>query len=1292
VTSASRTRVPAAAPAGTPGALAPYASRLHRRWLAEDPEASGPRHRVVDGSLVFADVSGFTPLAERLARNGKVGAEELTDTLNAVFTDLLEVAARYGGDCLKFGGDALLLLFDEPGHARRAAAAAIGMQDALRALRRQRSSVGVARLGISMGVHTGPVDAVLAGHNHRELVVTGPAVSAVLALEGAAGAGEVLVGDATAAALDLSDVEEVDAGLRLRRAPAAAVHPREAVAADGDADAVVAAIPVALRAHLDGARRDGEHRPAAICFLQLQGTDALMAAEGPAALAAALDGALRAVQGVCEEQGVTFVATDADKGAVKAILAAGVPSASADDEERLLLAARSIVDRIPAGLSARAGLHRGRIFAVDLGSPDRRTFTVMGDAVNLAARVMGRGDPGQVVATDDVLSRRRSEVELEALEPFAVKGKSQPVHAALVGQAVGTALRRDDHAAAPRSIPLVGRTAELAALAAACDGARAGAGRIVELVGEPGIGKSRLLGAGIDHGHDLVHFRFEAGRYSLATPYFALRRGLREAMGLRLESPVDEVEAALRRVVADSAPDLEPWLSLLAVPLGIELPDTPTTAQLDADRRRAMLHEAVVALMGKVLSGPTLITVEDSHWLDAASSELLLALLTQVEARPWAVIVTRRPVEGGLDLSEAPGATTLALEPLDRPALLELADELDAAKGLPPGVHAQLVDRCGGNPLFLGELVSAALTATASGRQLDELPDTIEAAVGATIDTLAPADRTLLRHAAVLGGVVPLGVLAGMIDLGTADLRDGLRRLGHFLVPQGDSARFRHILLRDVAYEGLSYRVRRRLHERAGTILEASAPDPERMAELLAIHFHRAGRFAESWRYARVAADRALRNGASTEAVGFFETALDAARRLESVGSLERAAVAESLGDAADLSGRYEPSAAAYLQARRWTADRVDRARLCRKLGYLRDRQGRYGAAERWFRRGLGEADEVDDERVAARLWAELTTATVSSRMRQGRHAKCGPLQQRAIEAAKASGDRAALANAYWIYDQVLVDQGRYGEATHSELAAAIYEALGDHKGAASAYNEMGTTAYWLGRWDEAVACYERAIESDQKAGAIVYNAIYLNNIGEIRSDQGRWAEARTLLQEAYDLWTSGGWRIGSGWALSNLGRLSAREGRVGAAADELSRSCALFEEIGAEALLLETQARQMELAVVAGDHGAALAMAEDLAERARRVPLVNVSILVERLQGYALAQAGDPDAGWAHLEVGLASCRKAEAEFEAALTLEAMVRVGRRLGRGDLDVLQVEVGAIFERLGVVATPDLPVG
>ena len=158
-----------------------------------------------------------------------------------------------------------------------------------------------------------------------------------------------------------------------------------------------------------------------------------------------------------------------------------------------------------------------------------------------------------------------------------------------------------------------------------------------------------------------------------------------------------------------------------------------------------------------------------------------------------------------------------------------------------------------------------------------------------------------------------------------------------------------------------------------------------------------------------------------------------------------------------------------------------------------------------------------------------------------------------AIREAEQSGDRAALAHACFVLDQVLSDLGQLDDPTNSRRAAAIYEELGDERGKAAAYNEMGIAAYWHGRWDEAVSLWETAREADRRAGVLVNNAIYLNNIGEIRSDQGRLAEAESLLDEARLLWAGAGWQIGAGWAMSNLGRVASRDGRFDEAAERLA-------------------------------------------------------------------------------------------------------------------------------------------
>jgi class 3 adenylate cyclase/tetratricopeptide (TPR) repeat protein len=1261
-------------------ALGAYISGWHASWLGERGDA---RSRSVEGTLVFADVSGFTPLAERLAKQGKVGAEQLTETLNLVFSELLEVAGHFGGDCLKFGGDALLILFSGPHHERRGAAAAHAMQTALKALRRGGSAAGLAKLGISMGVHSGSIQAFLVGTSHRELVLAGPGVDRTLELEGAATRGQILVDDATARALEATDAEVGEAGGRLLvRAPTAAVQ--ELVRPEAGPNAADG-IPEVLLAHLDGSRKDGEHRIASVAFVKFGGVDRLLAEGCTETAGAALHDLIRRAQDRCAAHDVTFVATDVDRDGGKLILAAGFPSTSDDDEDRLLLAVQEIVaGTSDQPINARAGVHRGRIFAVDLGGPNRRTFTVMGDTVNLAARVMGRAGWGEVLATDDVVDRCRTDFCFEPLDPFTVKGKAAAIHAQLVGAPRG---RRDELEWLDEG-SLVGRDAEVAELRATVAAARAGSGRVLELVGEPGIGKSRLVGAMRSVAPDLRVLAFEAGRYSLATPYFALRRGLRAAMGLALDAPAGEVEAVLRRLTRQASPELVPWIPLLAIPLGLELDDTPETRGLDPANRQSTLQHAVVELLRSVLATPTVLTIEDAHWLDAASCDLLRALLHDVGERPWAVMVTRRDQPGGLDLAGLGEVVSRRLQPLDRPALCELAVAASGSTVLPPGMVDDLVDRSGGNPLFLRELVNATVTGS-----ITEVPDTIEAVVGASIDTLAPRDRSLLRHAAVLGGHVPLSVLVAMVDEPTDEVELSLARLAHFLIDaEPGFLRFSHILLRDVAYEGLPYRARRTLHERAGEILEGSNRDPEAMAELLSIHFDRAGRLMESWRYSRVAGERAQRNGAPVEAAAFLERALTAAEGLPEVSVVERAEVAERLGDTFEFCGRYEQSSAAYRRARKLAeGDQPRRVRLCRKLGFVRDHEGRYDTAQRWFRRGLAELEGVEDVAQARALRAELATAVVSSKYRQGRHARALPLIRQAILDAQASGAEAALAHAYFVYDELLIERGSYNEARHSERAAEIYERLGDNRGAAAAHNMRGITAYWLGQWDHAVRCYELAIEADRKAGAMVYNAIYLNNIGEIRSDQGRLVEAEVLLREARDLWSAGGWRAGTGWALSNLGRLASRDGRADEAHDRFHEARGVLADIGAGGMLLETDAREMECFVFEGDHDRALAMADELLTRARRLDLPSVTALVERLQGYASCQAGDPQRALCRVTASLEGSRARGAQYEVALSAEALARIEVVLGMDEHATRRaVEADECFERLGVVATPSVP--
>ena len=363
-------------------------------------------------------------------------------------------------------------------------------------------------------------------------------------------------------------------------------------------------------------------------------------------------------------------------------------------------------------LPLRIGVNRGRVFTGDFGPPFRRTYSIKGDAVNLAARVMGKAPINGALVTEAVVQSTRVTYRLTPLEPFHVKGKSRPVRAFELGP-----LERRTSVTPDRETPLVGRDVEMSSLLEAMESARSRRGRVVELVAEPGMGKSRLVQELLRLAGDrFVVLTAECQLYESSTPYLPLRTLLREAIGVRSEPDPTVATARLRNRVEANAPHLLPWLPLLSVPLDIEVPMTKETDQLQDAFRAERLVDVVDGFMEWTLPTPTLIVVEDAHWMDEASSAVLTRLMERAGSRPWMICLTRREQDTGLHAPEAESTSTIRLSPLyadDVVSLLEIATD---EAPLPAHDMAVLVQRSGGNPLFLRELVDAARAAWQRGR------------------------------------------------------------------------------------------------------------------------------------------------------------------------------------------------------------------------------------------------------------------------------------------------------------------------------------------------------------------------------------------------------------------------------------------------------------------------------------------------------------------------------------------------------------------------------------------------
>jgi predicted ATPase/class 3 adenylate cyclase len=1254
--------------------LLPYVPRLVLDWLRTTPEA---QYRCVEGSLVFVDISGFTKLAERLARKGKVGAEELSDTLNATFTELLSVAYDYGAGVIKWGGDAVLLLFDGDGHEVRSCRGAAEMQRAIRRVGRIRTESGTVVLRMSIGVNSGAFDFFLVGESHRELLVAGSAATETTLLEAVADAGEIVVSRATAEHLAPRNIGAVKGpGILLRGLPEADLSRADPVT-DFEGLPIAECLPAAIRSHLLTTDREPEHRTIGVAFVEFRGTDALIRERGGEEVARMLHEVISVVQRSVEHHRITFHETDISKDGGKILLLAGAPRSAGDDEERMLRAVREIIDA-EVELPRRVGVNCGPVFSGDFGPSHRRTFSVKGDAVNLAARLMGKADVGEIVASDEVVKRSRTVFALDQLEPFFVKGKSNAILAHSLGPVVG-------RPGATAGTPLVGRAAELATLRAGLAAARNWQGRYVEVVGEAGLGKSRLVEELRVEAEGVTVISTACAEYEASTPYFALRAPLRRLFGL--EGLDDEAAAhRLAEIVQELAPRLTPWLPLVALPLDVRVPSTPEVESLTEEFRKARVEEVVQEVLGVGLLAPTLLAFEDIHWMDDASRDLLRAIVDHLEDRPWLVVATTRTTAGGLKRAHVPWATLLELAPLDGADALQVLEDATAEAPLPPHQLELLRERAQGNPLYLRELVA---TAQQLGG-IEHLPDSVGGLIAAQIDALAPADRTNLRRAAVLGASFEARFLESVVS-GISPI-EFCNRLGDFLETSPGRIRFRHALVRDTAYEGLSYRRRRELHGLVGEAIAVDADgDTEAQAPLLSFHFYEAQRFDEAWRYSSLAGRRAKELYANVEAETLLRRAIESARRLRDVPARDLSASLEALGEVQLRLADYDRANKALTDARRLLReDAAEAARLMLRQGSIQSRRARFAEAIRWVRRGL-KTIEGDPSPAAQRQRAHLKAWYAAIRFRQGRLHETVDWCRRAIDDATAADVREALAHAYYLLDYALVGLGRKDEAVHSDRALAIYQELGDLSEEAGVLNNLGAFAYFDGRWREAVDYYRRAEEAWERAGDRWLATMATTNRGELLADQGRLEEAEQLFKYALRVARAAGSEARIADINGFYGRLAARAGRYEEARELLTGVRDQYVAAGGRRVeVLMIDVRLAEALALEGRAAEAVAACDAALDTVASLEgLYTIMPYLLRIRGWALHEVGETDEARQVLKAAIGQAHDLKADYEIALTADVLAQVLRAGGdedeEGDAVELEAVRDSIFDELGIKA-------
>ena len=1251
-----------------------YVPRLLPAWAAAE---QGPAHRVVDGSLLLFDITGFTPLTERLARRGREGAEELSNLLDNVFSQLLMDAEDEGADLLKWGGDALLLLFDGPDHGRRAARAGLRMQRALAQIGRAKTSIGRVKLRASAGVESGPVHLILAGNPalHRELVLVGPTATAVTMLEHSAGIGEVLVGDATAQDIGPALVRPHDGwGHLLAGAPTPANRPPQPEPEPMPA-IVQQLLPPQLWAYLSQPSREPEHRTVAVAFLRFAGTDTILAEDGAEVLTTAVDEVLRNVQQATAAHDVSFLDTDVDVNGGKILLVGGAPRSAGDDTDRLLTAVREIVNR-SGRLPLQAGISHGRVFTGDTGSPSRRTYSVKGDAVNLAARLAAHAESGTILMAADVLEHTRRSYAVNDAAMASLKGKSKPVPVVTLGQPLEPRRQQNSEAF------FVGRSAEMAILRGATEQLIAGSGGLIEVVGEPGIGKTRLVDEVVAQISDVTVLRCDCERTGAATPYTPVRRLLHHVLGTSSAMDPNALAKCLQDCVTAAAPELTPWVSLLGVVLDITIPPSSEVAELEEQHRAERVPELFADLLERMVQTPVILVVEDSYLADSASEGVLGAVAGRAQQQPWLLLVTRDDRPTGW-MPKATGR--IELGPLDMTSSIELAEMATPERPLPPAIAEALAVRSGGHPLLLRELARAA----ARGEDPDELPSTVEELAASQIDRLPPMQRSVLRRAAVLGDEFPEDLLARMItdvaaDGSGAELLVGLTGL---IVPTDHQLRFRHPILREVAYAGLPYRRRRELHAQAAEVLETTTSVPERRPEILAHHYFVAGRFDKALDYGWRAGERAMARYAPAAAADAYRRAAQAARLSSSVSPSERSFYMEALGDAEFLAGRSTEAATAYLEALRGVRGQALReAHLALKLTRVEQRRGHYSNALRRASLGLRALSAATGPEAGAAR-ASLQARYAWLRVYQGRYADARRWAERGLAEAEAAHELKAQAKAHAALHGVALMSGGPDAELHGETALRIFEQLGDLTEQAHLLNNMAVRRIFEGRWPDALLMLARAAETFRRIGDAPNAANADYNRAEVLVRQGRSDEALPLLQNTLRVARAVGDEDLVARVRKEMGRAQSRAGDVPAGLILLEEARAELTRLREPQEVVDADIASAEAHLLAGRPERALVLIQGAVTEAASIHAATLLPSAYRVQAAALFARGEVAQAQAALAEGLRQSSSPEVADERGFLLAVAARIARQDDEPDAGRLAEEAREALELLGVVRVP-----
>jgi predicted ATPase/class 3 adenylate cyclase len=1178
---------------------------------------------------LYADVVGFTAMTESFAGSGSLGTEQLTQIINRWFEVTANAIAGSGGSVVDFAGDALVGMFrytaeSAPVVARRAIRCAELIREATASVGAVPTPDGPRSLTIRVGLARGPLLVMLVGDPAIRLqhLIAGPALESAIGALHRAGRGEIVM----------------DTALREAAAPDGVDDPpyvaTELPAADLES-LLTPFLHPAIRARLRSGRHElvNEHRKVTTAFVRLPD----LSIDDPATVGA-LQSYLAAGVAVIEEYGGHLRHLMADDKGTVLVAVFGTPLSHENDEERALRCCLQLL-ALPGG-PYRGGVTTGPVYCGEVGSDVRREYAVVGDAVNLAARLMEAAADGTLLIDQATYEQVREAVITDGPVTVIAKGKTAPVGVWAVGAVhpppPSTPLP------SPATGALVGRAAELGQLRGFVRQVESGHGRVVWLHGEAGIGKSRLAAETCRMTANLGYsgYRDSCRSHSTRAGYLVWRSIWRELLDIDAARPVEEQRAALTARIAryDGTGERAP---VVAAVIDLPMPDTDLTAQLDPAGRDELLRATLTAVLrDRAADGPLVLLLEDCHWIDPASLNLLGLIAPHLADLPVLVLATSRE-PAPARLTGRSRVTEMALTQMTGPdaerlTMLRLRDWYGRDAAVAPELIRRIGEQAGGNAFYIEELVSYL-----HGHGVDPtdpralatlyLPDSLQRLVMARIDQLTDDEKAAIKVASVIGRrFQPPWITSVYPAAGTiAQVATHLRRLHALdLTPQVGAGpepeyEFRHPITQEAAYQSITHGTRATLHERVGQFVEETFADRlAQYADMLAHHYARTSRVDKQLVWFRVAGDRAKAMFANEAATHYY------GQLLPLLPEAEQAALHVEIGTVHDHTGQWAEAEDHYRLAMR-KAEATGRPECVaagqRQLGNLLMYTHSYAESVTWLELALAGFESLGDAAGLSRTMERMTFAL----FRQGAYGEALDMGRRHLAMATKAGDLSAMSIALNHIGLVHLNTGRLEAALdHLRRSLSTAEQAGDRQCMLHAANNLGWASRRGADHVPAIASFRHALSVARDIGARhTGDVIVVGNMGEIYREEGDLHRARICamhsLRVAVDL---GDWSSVAD-QLAGLSAIAAAEGRPADARRLLVRAIEMARELDAPFHLCEWMHRLARLHLDAGRtaeaerlNSEALRIAEEHDERETQV---NAYVMSIRLQ----VAAGEIDA-----------------------------------------------------------------